>query len=264
MGIAKVASVRLPFVISVPHCSFQVPQRIRPSIALTESQILECSDLGTREVFTQFPVRVALWARWSRLVVDLNRDCLSRDPTGVVPAVDYYRRKIYKPDCSPNEGEVQRRLKDYYWPYHWRLKEALQDPVIKVLFDCHSLSNIGPPGAPDKLQWRKDIVLGNNGNHKGEGKPSLGTITCPTEPLLMMKEVFEESGFSVSINHPYPGGYITTHYGTELVRRGKMAVQIEINQSLYLEEETVRMRVDNVADITKRLGQAFREIAARL
>jgi len=224
---------------------------------------LECSDLGTREVFTQFPVRVVLWARWSRLVVDLNRDYLSRDPTGVVPTVDYYRREVYKHDCSPDEGEVQRRLKDYYWPYHWRLKEALQDPMTKVLFDCHSLSNIGPPGAPDRLQWRKDIVLGNNGDHRGEGKPSLGTITCPTETLLMMKEVLEESGFSVSINHPYAGGYITTHYGMQLAKEGKIAVQIEINQSLYLDDETLRLRMDKVADITKMLGRSFRVIANR-
>jgi N-formylglutamate amidohydrolase len=66
---------------------------------------LDCSDLGTREVFTQFPVRVALWSRWSRLVVDPNRDYSSRDPTGVVPTMDYYRREIYKRGCSPNEGK---------------------------------------------------------------------------------------------------------------------------------------------------------------
>jgi N-formylglutamate deformylase len=257
-------ALRLPFVISIPHCSLLIPDHIRPSIALTERQILECADMGTREIFTQFPVRVALWARWSRLVVDLNRSSLRRDPNGVVPEVDYYKRKIYKQNFSPDEEEVQTRLRDYYWPYHHRLKEAIQDCEIKVLFDCHSLASIGPPGAPDRLKWRKDIVLGNNGDHKGETNPSLGTITCPAETLLMMKEVFSRSGFSVSINRPYPGGFITTHYGTELARKGKMAVQIEVNEGLYLDNANLRLHMDKMADASKRLHQAFREIAGRL
>jgi len=256
--------MRLPFVISIPHCSKLIPAEIRPVIALEEEQILDCTDRGTREIFSQYPVRTVLWARWSRLVVDLNRSHLQRDSTGVVPEVDYFQRRIYKEGFAPDGEEVRRRLRSYYWPYHDRLKEALQDKEIKVLFDCHSLSRIGPPGAPDKLQWRKDIVLGNNGDGKGEREDSRGTITCAPETLLMMKEVLEESGFSVSINHPYAGGFITTHYGEELFSKGKMAVQIEINQSLYMDNTDPGLRMDMVSDVSRRLGQALRELARRL
>ncbi|MFH1351165.1 MAG: N-formylglutamate amidohydrolase [Pseudomonadota bacterium] len=252
--------MRLPFVMSIPHCSYQLPEDIRSVIALSDREILESTDMGTREVFAALPIRVALWARWSRLVVDLNRDPLQRDPRGVVPEVDYYSREIYKEGSFPDDDEVERRLKEYYWTYHNRLKEAIRDPEMKVLFDCHSLTNIGPPGAPDPLKYRKDIVLGNNGNHYGEVNPARGELTCPTENLLTMKEAFEKSGFSVSINHPYSGGFITTHYGEELVGRGKMAVQIEINQELYLDSERMRLKMDELADISKRLQQVFREI----
>lgn len=256
--------MRLPFVMSIPHCSHLIPGEIRPSIALNEKEILESTDMGTRELFTSLPIRVALWARWSRLVVDLNRGPDQRDPKGVVPEVDYYKRKIYRKDFSPDEQEVERRLKQYYWPYHHRLKEAIRDPEIKVLFDCHSLSNIGPPGAPDPLKWRKDIVLGNNGDHRGEENPAFGKTTCPAEILQMMKQVFESSGFSVSINHPYSGGFITTHYGEELIKRGKMAVQIELNQELYLDSKGIKLRMDQLADISKELHQVFREIDRRV
>jgi len=256
--------LRLPFVISIPHCSFLIPADIRPAIALREEEILDCTDIGTREVFAHYPVRTILWARWSRLVVDLNRSHLQRDSTGVVPEVDYFERKIYKENSNPDDEEVQRRLRKYYWPYHDRLKEAVQDREVKALFDCHSLSRIGPPGAPDRLLWRKDIVLGNNGDSKGEGSGSRGTITCAPELLLLMKKVFEESGFSVSLNHPYSGGFITTHYGEELIDKGKMAVQIEINQSLYVDNVHLGLGMDKVADVSKRLGQALREIARRL
>jgi N-formylglutamate deformylase len=256
--------MRLPFVISIPHCSKLIPAEIRPAIALEEEQILDCTDRGTREIFSQFPVRTILWARWSRLVVDLNRSHLQRDSTGVVPEVDYFQRRIYKEGFTPNDEEVRRRLRRYYWPYHDRLKEALQDKEIKVLFDCHSLSRIGPPGAPDRLQWRKDIVLGNNGDAKGGREDSRGTITCAPDTLLMMKNVLEELSFSVCINHPYAGGFITTHYGEELFSKGKMAVQIEINQSLYMDHTNPGLRMDMVSDVSRRLVQALREIARML
>ena len=256
--------MRLPFVISIPHCSSVIPSEIRPAIALGQEQILDCSDRGTREVFAQYPVRTILRARWSRLVVDLNRSHLQRDATGVVPEVDYFKRRIYKDNLEPDDAEIRRRLSIYYWPYHDRLKEALQDTEIKVLFDCHSLSRIGPPAAPDRLQWRKDIVLGNNGDGKGERGNSRRTITCAPDTLLMMKEVLEESGFSVSINHPYAGGFITTHYGEELFSKGKMAVQIEINQSLYMDNTDPGLRMDMVSDVSRRLAQALRGIARRV
>ena len=108
------------------------------------------------------------------------------------------------------------------------------------------------------------MVLGNNGDGKGERGDSRGTITCAPDTLLMMKEVLEESGFSVSINHPYAGGFITTHYGEELFSKGKMAVQIEINQSLYMDNTNPGVRMDMVSDVSRKLAQALRQIARRL
>jgi N-formylglutamate amidohydrolase len=256
--------MRLPFVMSVPHGSFQIPEDVRDSMALTQREILESTDLGAREVFTQLPVTVALWSRWSRLVVDLNRDFRQFGPKGVVPEVDYHGRDIYKEDCRPEEREVKRRLTAYYWPYHNRLKEAIENPEIKVLFDCHSLENIGPPGAPDPLRRRKNIVLGNNGGPRGGPDPALGDITCSAEMLQMMKEAFSRSGFSVSVNQPYSGGFITTHYGLELVKQAKMAVQIEINQDLYVDKESLQLDRKRLGEIANRLEQVFREIAREI
>ena len=256
--------MRLPFAISVPHCSSRIHEDIRPSIALTDKEILESADLGTRELFTRLPVRVILWARWSRLMVDLNRGPRQRDSRGVVPDVDYYERRLYEDNDRPGEEEVEERLKKYYWPYHHRLREVIQSSEIKILFDCHSLTRIGPPGAPDPHKRRKDIVLGNNGDHRGDVNPSLGELTCPAESLQMMRKVFIESGFSISINDPYSGGFITTHYGADLVGKGKMAVQIEICQDLYLERGGLTVRRDKLADISKRLDQVFQEIAKKL
>jgi N-formylglutamate amidohydrolase len=256
--------MRLPFTVSVPHASYQIPEEITPTLAFTQRDIMQTTDLGAREVFTSLPVMVALWSRWSRLVVDLNRDSEERGPRGVVPLSDAHGRNVYNEGEFPEDMEIERRLKAYYWPYHFRLQEAIQNPEIKILFDCHSLAPMGPSGAPDPMKWRKDIVLANNGNPRGEKDPSLGEITCPSNTLHMMKEVLNDSGFSVSVNQPYSGGFITTHYGHELVEREKMAVQIEINQQLYVDEETRQVDRFRLGDAANRLQKVFREIARRI
>jgi N-formylglutamate deformylase len=256
--------MRLPFVLSIPHASYRIPEEISPTLAFTQREIMETIDLGTREIFTSLPVMVTLWSRWSRLVVDLNRDSEERGPRGVVPLRDYHGRSVYREKDQPEDKEVERRLKAYYWPYHFRLREAIQNPEIKILFDCHSLAPMGPSGAPDPMKWRKDIVLANNGNLRGEKDPSQGEITCPSNTLKMMKEILNDSGFSVSINQPYSGGFITTHYGHELIKRGKMSVQMEINQQLYVDDETRQMDRFRLGDAANRLQKIFREIAERI
>jgi hypothetical protein len=105
-----------------------------------------------------------------------------------------------------------------------------------VIFDCHSLSNIGPPGAPDRLQWRKDIVLGNNGGNKGEGKPTVGTITCPTETLLMMKEVFEESVINGCFD---AGNLMGPVYEDEIVTRRLYDGVVDIGFKFIIKRPTV-------------------------
>ena len=64
-----------------------------------------------------------------------------------------------------------------------------------------------------------------------------------------MKEAFEKQGFSVSINDPYAGGYIVNHYGQKYAHAGLMAVQIEINQNMFMEgTDLVAERVEQVRE----------------
>jgi N-formylglutamate amidohydrolase len=80
----------------------------------------------------------------------------------------------------------------------------------------------------------------------------------------MVKEVFINGGFSVSVNQPYSGGFITTHYGLELVKRGKMSLQIEINQDLYVDKESLQLDRNRLGEISNRLQQIFRHIAREI
>jgi len=253
--------VKLPFVISIPHCSELIPDEIKPTLALTHEDIEYSVDTGTKEIFGSLDAADVLRARWSRLVVDLNRDPTRRDAKGVIAKVDYSGREVFHSGMAPHTEEIDERLEKYYWPYHRRLKEALEQDTIKGLFDGHSLNGVGPSEAPDAGRKRKDIVLSNNGDPNGEETPSLGPTTCSVEILHAMKQIFASAGFSVSLNNPYTAGFITTHYGRELRERGKFAVQMEINQDLFIEPGTVRILPERLSAARGRIRQCFNDVA---
>ena len=253
--------MRLPFVISVPHCSGRIPEGIRADLALSNDEIADSIDLGTREIFSTLDAGDILCSEWSRLVVDLNRDPERRDHKGVIARIDYFGRSIYHEKAVPDEREISGRLREYYWPYHNRLREALARPHIKGVIDCHSLSGTGPSEAPDAGKKRKDIILSNNGDHVGKMTPVLGNTTCPPELLNLMKQAFLRAGFSVSINNPYTAGYISTHYAEAFADREKFAVQIEINQDLYAGPGTGKILPGRLADVRSKVCGCLDEIA---
>lgn len=256
--------MKLPFVISIPHCSGQIPEPMKPALALSNDEIGDSVDWGTREIFGSLEAEGILYARWSRLVVDLNRDPEQRDAKGVIAWVDYSGRPVYRPGMAPHGTEIDERLMHYYWPYHLRLVKALGQGHIKGLIDGHSLNGVGPSEAPDAGRKRKDIVLSNNGDHAGGMTPALGPTTCPAALLHLMKQAFLRAGFSAALNDPYTAGFITTHYGRALAEAGKFAVQVEINQDLFTEPGTGRILPEKLAAAGSRIRGCFDQIATMI
>ena len=248
---------RLPFIISVPHCSGKVPAGLRSTLDLTDEEIDESRDVGTAEIFGSLPSRVTLCAQWSRLVVDLNRGSDRRDRKGVAPLIDYNGRVLYRRGNVPDEQEIRSRTDRYYLPYHNRLEESLGEPEIRGIIDCHSLYEIAPVEAPDVGERRKDIVLGNNGDRKGNELSGMGKPTAPFETVQMLKRAFQEHGFSVSVNNPYRGGFITTHYGGRFPGNDRIFMQIEINQGLYFHSGIKQIVEKKIKDVRERVHKVF-------
>lgn len=223
-----------PVVISIPHCSARVPEKIRPLMALSDEQIRDAEDFGTAEIFGDMPAKTVLRAEWSRLVADLNRAPDSTGPKGIVAETDYKGRQIYLPGFYPDKQSMEQLIAAYYSPYHDKLARAIADPSVKMLFDCHSLNGTGPADAPDAGKKRKDIIISNNGDTFGRPRQGHGPVSCPPETMDYIKSCLETAGFSVAVNNPYQGGYITVHYGRQLMERGGFAIQIEMNQDLYM------------------------------
>jgi N-formylglutamate amidohydrolase len=49
-----------------------------------------------------------------------------------------------------------------------------------------------------------------------------------------LEHAFEKQGFSVSLNSPYQGGYIVSHYGWQLAQQGRFAIQSDPEETLIL------------------------------
>ncbi len=112
------------------------------------------------------------------------------------------------------------------------------------------------------MREKKERILrwATMGGTDGVGDPLRGKSTCTPALLRFMKEIFEMAGFSVSLNSPYAGGFIVTHYGSALAAGGKMALQIEINQNLYMEPETEEIISEKVRDVRSGIFECFKKI----
>ena len=256
--------MQLPFILSIPHCGVQVPETLRSGMALDDRGILESVDFGTYEIFGHMPAQAVIQAQWSRLVVDLNRDPQQRDAKGVVALTDYHGRRVFKPDCEPTAEQIEQRVQRYHLPYNELLRQTLDSHGYLALFDCHSLNGTGPADAPDAGQKRKDITLSNNGDLEGQERPGRGPVTCPPDLLQAIAGVFEQQGFSTSINHPYKGGYIVNGYAPPLLKTGRFAVQIEMNQDLYMQAGSLEPEPGRISNVTMRMIRAFYAMADRL
>jgi len=254
----------LPFVISLPHCEGIVPDYLLPSLLLNKDEIMEAVDMGTMELFGAMPVRAVICAKVNRLVVDLNRGLHQRDVKGLIALTDYHGRPVYRHGMAPAHEEIQARIERYYLPYHRLLEDTLRMEDVAGLIDCHSLNGFGPPEAPDAGRKRKDLVLGNKGDSNGQRRPGAGPLTCPEDIISALASEFCKEGFSVSLNDPYPGGFITTHYGRILREKGKFAVQVEINQDLYIARDRTGCDPQRLSDVRGRIEAALSRLAVLL
>ena len=104
------------------------------------------------------------------------------------------------------------------------IKKAKYNYKNILVLDFHSMPS-------RSIDNNIDIVLGNNYN--------LSSNKIFSSKII---EYFNMYQYSLSINNPYSGGYITKNYGNPI--DGVNILQIEINRSLYMNEKTLKL-LDN-------------------
>ena len=180
-----------------------------------------------------------------RAFIDLNRSTDELDPAlisgiknnirnprissglGVIPRVVSQGKEIYRGKLSFEQA--QSRIKYYWKPYHTDLSNLLQRSQSvfgqSLLIDIHSMpheavstqsSFIKPP----------EIVVGDR----------FGMSSDPEFTNLVIS-ILKQHEFRVAKNTPFAGAFITKHHGK--VKKRIHALQLEIDRSLYMDEEKI-------------------------
>ena len=199
-------------------------------------------------------------AHFPRAYLDVNREPYELDPAlfaerlpdyanthslrvvgglGTIARVVNEHEEIYRAPLSISTA--LERINRLYKPYHAALgsllAEARQIFGYAVLIDFHSM----PSYQSDRSEVQKvDFVLGDR----------FGT-SCSREMVRYAERFLAGLGYSVALNKPYAGGYITEHYGNPC--EGIHALQVEVNRALYMNEESLALRRDFLnlrADLT--------------
>lgn len=229
-------------IFASPHSGQSYPDSLCERSALSASQLRRNEDMFVDQLFSAVPGLGAplLCATFPRCFVDVNRapgelpkrwaqrkapkpeTVRAKAGLGVIPTHIGERLPIYKDAISRDDAHA--RLHFLYEPYHTALAELLEESNARfgqaLLIDCHSM-----PGFSAMGSRRPDIVLGDRFGR-----------SCQPETLNRVRRLFQDHGYSVAVNYPYAGGYVTDHYGRP--DAGSEALQIEINRDLYLNPVT--------------------------
>ena len=68
----------------------------------------------------------------------------------------------------------------------------------------------------------------------------------------------------MSLNFPYQGGYIVRHYGALLRSSNRFAIQIEMNQDLYMIPGDLFPEQRRIEQVYGQVLKALEEVAANL
>jgi N-formylglutamate amidohydrolase len=147
----------------------------------------------------------------------------------VIPRVVAAGRSIYRGKIS--QAEAQGRIDTYWHPYHAMLQKLLDQAHQRhgqaVLIDCHSMPHEAMDGIAKGGMPRPDVVLGDRFGASAAG-----------EVVDRLEAAFASAGFVVTRNAPFAGAYITQQYGRP--SKGQHAVQVEIDRSIYMNEQLIR------------------------
>jgi len=240
-------------VFASPHSGCDYTASFMRATVLDDHVIRSSEDAFVDRLFACAPAFGAPFIRAlvPRAFVDLNRARDELDPAliegvrrvghnpriasglGVIPRVVANGRAIYRGKLSLQEA--QGRITDYWDPYHYRLRFLL-DMAHKrygqaVLIDCHSMPHEAMDGVARTGVRRPDVVLGDR-----FGAAASGDVVDRVEAA------FVDAGFTVARNAPFAGAYITQAYGKPSTRQH--AVQVEIDRSLYMNEQLIRPSSD--------------------
>lgn len=240
----------IPLVVASPHSGRDYPPEFLAATRLDLAALAASEDRYVDELAVAAPALGAplIRALFPRSFIDLNREAYELDPAmfdeplpafvnsrsprvaaglGAIARVAAGGVEIY--DRPLRFADALRRISGYYQPYHTALRQLIDATVAKfgvcLLVDCHSMPSQALPGREKPPAF----VLGD-----------CHASACGPAVIAAAERALRAEGYAVARNRPYAGGFTTRHYGRP--SRRVHALQVEINRSLYMDEQTLERR----------------------
>lgn len=235
MSIYTLHRGTVPLLISLPHDGSTIPDAIAARMHPAARRSVD-TDWHVGRLYE--PLAKALGASVlkpvaSRYVVDLNRPAdgqalyPGRRETGLVSTIGFDGEPLYRDGDEPTADEIQRRVNDFWRPYHDALSQELERLRAEhgrvVLWEGHSIRSRVPMLFDGQLP---DFNLGT-----ADGASCGAALQGRLQASLA-----SQSRYSFVVNGRFKGGYITRHYGRP--ESGIDAVQLELAQLNYMDEDS--------------------------
>lgn len=260
--VSPAAGSEVPVLISVPHCGTEFPGELRDQYDSDLIAAPDDTDWFVHQLYDFAPAMgmTMIRARYSRWVIDLNRDPQSkplysdgRIITALCPATTFLGQPLYRDHRNEVDAkEVNRRLEKYYWPYHKQLEENLERLKRKfgrvLLWDCHSIRQVVPTIQKEKFP---DMILGDADGTSA----SIGLIETALTNL-------DHSGYTVNHNHPFKGGFITRNFGKPSAN--VHALQLEMTKVNYMDDSETKFDKARADKVRGFLQKTFSKLIEQL
>lgn len=253
---------KVPFILSVPHCGTSFPDEIKSQYKENMMNQPDDTDWFVQDLYnfaTELGITI-IYAKYSRWVIDLNRDPESkplyndgRIITALTPTTDFFGNEIYvNSSFHPDQTEVERRLSTYYWPYYNKLQSLLDERIEEfgkvLLWDAHSIRRLVPTIREEAFP---DMILGNNDEK-----------TATSEIISTTLNTLRSGKYQVNHNTPFKGGHITRYFGNP--EKNIQALQLEMNKVLYMNDEELEFHEGRANEVRAILQPTFKAILEKL
>lgn len=239
-----------PILISSPHSGMHYDTHLLSLCRVPLEELRKSEDSYVHHLCEEFPQleMTLLQATLPRIFCDLNREAWELDPDlfkdplpdwcninsnqvkrgiGTIHKISAQGKPIYKYYLS--FAKIKQRIEIYWFSYHQQIQNFITASCKHyggcIILDMHSM-----PSMPKRSPYYTDIVLGDGFSQ-----------TCTPALINNSQKFLTQQGLKVNKNTPYAGGYITRHYGNP--RQNIHTMQIEINKSLYMNENTFATHV---------------------
>jgi N-formylglutamate amidohydrolase len=261
----------IPLVCDSPHSGTHYPADFDYGISL--AQLRQGEDTHVEALWAAAPQHGAtlIAAHFPRVYIDPNRTLADLDPacldgdwpeplspgekthlgkgliwTRMDASSPIYQRKL-------GVGEVLRRIKDYYQPYHSALERAITERYEAFGALWHLNLHSMPSDAYERLGLGSDRPLADFVIGDRDGATS--------EPAFvdLIEYELRNKGYTVARNDPYKGVQLIAQIGRPALNRH--SVQVEIRRPVYMNEAT-RERNEGFESLQTDLTELLAQIAA--